>query len=419
MPTAIPSMRQLEFQDWEFGVFVHFLPGIYRKTAPAEIADQPVTRLLNPTHLSCDQWAWLAATSGAKYMVFTTKHHDGFCMWPSAITPYYSLKGSQWAEGKGDIVGEYVDACRRHGLKVGFYYSPFDHHVEYYKSEPTKYDEYFLAHMRELLDGKYGNIDILWFDGAFSEGHPYHWPMLIREIRRMQPEILIFGMGDPDFRWIGNEAGIAPSPCWNTVTKLTHFTGFTEDKELQTPKWLPGECDARIRYKGWSWKGPDDPLKSVEELMGLYYYSVGRGCNLLLNVGPDQRGLVNEEDAYRLLEFGAEIRRRFAKPILTLNQFTRSGTTWDFASDQPIILDHMIVMENISRGEHVHRFRLSSIPAPGEGAYISLYEGTSIGHKAICRFPTQKINKLRFEILEQEGEVELRSLEFFYVAGAS
>jgi alpha-L-fucosidase len=415
MAIPLPKPRQLKFQDWEFGVFIHFLVGLYQTPEYRAEKKPAPARLFAPTQLDCDQWARTAAAAGAKYMVFTAKHHDGFCLWPSALTPEYSVAAAPWKDGKGDVVRQYVDACRRHNLAVGIYYSPFDVHSPFYKTDAKKYDDYFIGHMRELL-GNYGRIDVLWFDGAFSEGHVYDWPRIIGEIRRMQPEVLIFNMGDPDYRWVGNESGIAPMPCWNVVEQVPFSIESDQVDRMPEPMWLPAECDCRIRYQGWTWRGPHDPLKSVEELMGLYYLSVGRGCNLLLNVGPDQRGLVHEDDAARLLEFGREVKRRFGSPLCTLKDCRRDGSQWVYEPKAPFLMDHAIVQEDIAKGEHIRRYRIWMWPAPGGGP-VCMYEGQSVGHKAICRFPQVKALKAALEIVQSDGEVAMGDLQFHNVAG--
>ncbi|NBB96502.1 MAG: hypothetical protein GVY16_12300 [Planctomycetes bacterium] len=415
--TAIPTQRQLDFQEWEFGLFIHFLAGQYthQKSFKAE-TDSVMPDNFDPSELDCRQWAQLASQAGARYMVYTAKHHDGFCHWPSATTPSFSTAACSWRDGEGDVVRAFVDACRGQNLAVGLYYSPFDAHEPSYQADPPAYDAYFLSHMRELLGGDYGPIDILWFDGAFSEGHPYDWPMLIKEIRAMQPEIRIFNMGDPDFRWVGNEAGIASIPNWNTVEQVPFSIESDEVDTMPAPTWLPAECDCRLRYEGWTWRGTDDPLKSIEELMGLYDYSVGRGCNLLLNVGPDLRGRVHEEDADRLIEFGEALRRRFGSPLCTKADCTQTHNRLVYEPGDPFLLDHAVIQEDITRGEHVREFAIRITPAP-EGRDTTLYEGKSIGHKAICRFPLVKACKAWLEIVDSSDQAEIAELQFHNTSG--
>ncbi len=339
MSTAIPTKRQLEFQDWEFGIFLHFgIRTFYEGFRDWDGNPMNPTNFL-PSSLDCDQWAKTASEAGAKYMVFTAKHHDGFANWPSKYTDF-SVASSPWRNGQGDVVADYVAACRKYDLKVGLYYSPADASSDSFGSGDVKaYDDYFLAQIGEILSN-YGEIDILWFDGCHSEGHNYDWVRIFGEIRRMQPNVLIFNMGQPNFRWIGNEAGVAPIPTWNTVSAVD-FSVLAEGKEEMNsgePQWLPAECDCRIRDINWFFSEKDEhTVKSVPELMGLYYLSVGRGCNLLLNIGPDRRGLLPDLDSRRLIEFGQEINRRFSKPVATLDTATvidAQTLKWEFPANQ-------------------------------------------------------------------------------------
>lgn len=347
-------------------------------------------------------------------MVLTSKHHDGFCLWPSQRTPEFCVSAAPWKNGTGDVVREYVDACRRYGLKVGLYYSPYDNHADCYERDPQTYDDYFIAHMRELLDGAYGTIDIIWFDGAFSEEHTFDWERIIGEIRSMQPDILIFGEGKPDIRWVGNESGIAPVDCRNTVTSMRKSIESDQVRAIDKPRWIPAECDARIRYQWWSWHGADDPLKSVDELMGLYYYSVGRGCNLLLNVGPDPRGLMHEDDAERLIQFGTEIQQRFSSPIATMDDFTGTENHYSWTPAEPCLLDHVLLLEDLTDGEHIRAFSVHVTPAPGDAGPVTVYKGEYPGHKAICRFPAVKVQNVTVEITDADDDFSVRAIECFY-----
>ncbi len=407
MTTAIPTPRQLEFQDWEFGVFLHFGIRTFYE-GHRDWDNKPMSpEAFNPTDLNCDAWVRTAKEAGAKYMVLVAKHHDGFADWPSAYTDF-SVASSPWKGGQGDVVREFTDACHRHGMHVGLYYSPADWTCPVY-DDPTEYDHYFIKQVSELLT-QYGEISVIWFDGAGSDNHTYDWARIIPEIRAMQPNILIFHMGDPDYRWVGNECGIAPLPCWNT-----------QIQENGAAKWLPAECDCMMRRHNWFYSESDtDTVKSLDELMGMYYYSIGRGCNLLLNIGPDRRGLLPEPDATRLREFGAEVCRRFGKPVATRDDCTTENGMITYNPPEPTAVDHVIIMEDLTTGEHVRRFAIKALPyfwwdgLPS----ITLYEGQNIGHKATCRFPLLKVSKLWLEITECEGEPKVRSFEIFNTGAA-
>jgi len=372
----------------------------------------------NPRHLDCDQWIRIAKEAGMKYAVFTAKHHDGFANWPTNYTNY-SVTASPWKAGKGDVVREYIDACEKYDMKKGIYYSPADAENKA-KKTGKEYDDYFISQISELLTW-YGKIDILWFDGCGSEGHIYDWNRISKEIRILQPEIMIFNMGDLDFRWIGNECGLAPIPVWNT-TDAVHFSVNTDEMESlesNDSMWLPAECDCRMREENWFYSEYDEnTVKSLERLMGIYYYSVGRGTNLLLNIGPNRDGLLPQKDSKRLIEFGNEIRRRFSNPVITLDKFLRNEQKWSFEfpqNQEPIIINHVVIGEELSQGEHVKKFRIVVLPYGGSHTSITVYEGYNIGHKAICRFPAICAKKVIFEILEFDGQPEICDLNFFHI----
>jgi len=408
----LPTPRQLQYQDWEFGIFLHFgIRTFYEGHRDWDGKPMSPAQFL-PSALDCNQWVSVAKQAGAKYMVLTAKHHDGFANWPSAYTDF-SVAGSSWDCGKGDVIRHFTDACHAQDMKVGLYYSPADANAPTY-SDPKAYDDYFINQIGEILTG-YGDIDIIWFDGCGSEGHEYDWKRIVAEIRRMQPSVLIFSLGDPDFRWVGNESGIAPAPCPNTVDAQP-FSILSEGEEKLPDegfRWLPAECDCRMRDVNWFYSDQDeDTVKSLEELMGLYYYSVGRGANLLINIGPDRRGLLPDADAERLLQFGAEVRRRFSSPLAQLDACRREGDTWIAAFDPATNVDHVVVQEALEHGEHVRRFAIDVLPFP-YGKPITVYEGRTVGHKAICRFPLVRAKEVHLRVVEADGAVTLRSLELF------
>lgn len=365
----------------------------------------------NPSQLNCDSWAKAARDAGARYMVLTAKHHDGFALWPSALTDF-CVASSAWRNGRGDVVREFAEACRAHELAVGLYYSPFDAACPVY-DDSRAYDDYFVAQIGELLDGRYGAIDILWFDGCGSENHCYDWARIVGEIRRMQPDILIFNSGDADFRWIGNEDGVAPLPLWNTVRETSESILSRENSALPAPKWLPAECDCRMRERNWFYSDHDEnTVKSLAELMGLYELSVGRGANLLLNIGPDRRGLLPDADAMRLREYGAEIHRRFGSPISTLPDASRRENVWEVVFEAPPLLHCIVAGEELSRGESVRRF-VVEVESVHQGMPIQVFEGQNIGHKRISTFAPVRARAARLRVLEADDSVALHTLNWF------
>ena len=408
----IPRARQLEFQDWEFGIFCHFgIRTFYEGHRDWDGKSMSATAF-NPSALDCNQWAATAKQAGAKYMVLVCKHHDGFANWPSAYTDF-SVAHSPWRGGKGDVVREFTDACRRHDLKVGLYYSP----AEWPAREGGKnYDDYFINQISEILTG-YGAIDMLWFDGCGSEEHAYDWSRITGEIRRMQPNILLFNMGDPDYRWVGNEAGLAPVPCWNAVDAVNFSVRTAATEGVGKLKWLPVECDCRIRDYSWFYEDADVlTVKSPAELLGLYYYSVGRGSNLLLNIGPDRRGLLPEPDISNLCAFGAEVARRFASPVAEFGKFQQTDRVWHCDFSEPQLIDHAVLMEDLAGGEAVSRFRIE-IKSYAGGSPIQVWDGQTIGHKAICPFPLVRAKGVIVTVLESTGPAKLRDIRIFNSQG--
>ena len=379
--------EQREFLDWEFGVFFHFgIRTFYEGHTDWDGKPMPPEGFC-PLELDCEDWVRTARDTGARYAVFTCKHHDGFANWPSAYTDY-SVKKSPWKNGAGDVVREFTDACRKFGLKIGLYYSPAQ--FGSVKRNAKDYDDYFIAQIRELL-GSYGKIDYLWFDGCGSEGHSYDTERIVREIRALQPQILLFSLWDPDTRWVGNEAGVADSPN-PLVVSAVDFSVLTEEKDaLKTARFLPAECDCRIRDTSWFFSDSDsDTVKSLDELMGLYYYSVGRGANLLLNVSPDRRGLLPEKDKAALLRFGAEVKKLFSDPIPVKQKRSGSTLTLSFET-QPV--NHLVLAEALTGEDEIGSFTVKAFPHP-YGAPVTVFRGATIGHKAICPFPTIRTGKL-------------------------
>ncbi len=381
-----PKKEQLEFLDWEFGVFFHF--GIRTFNESHKDWDMKPMELssFNPTDLDCEEWIKTIHDAGAKYAVLVCKHHDGFANWPSSYTDY-SVKNTPWKNGKGDIVREYVDACRKYNIKIGLYYSPAQFGSA--KMNGKEYDDYFINQIRELLTN-YGEINYLWFDGCGSEGHEYDTNRIVAEIRKCQPKILLFNMWDPDTRWIGNEAGVAPTPNKLNVASLDFSINTDEKNLLDEYRFLPAECDCRMRLENWFFSENDEnTVKSLDELMGLYYYSVGRGANLLINIGPDRKGRLPEKDKNAILEFGAKIRENFSDYIPC--KVTNENKKLTLETDSQLI-NHAILSEEIT-SEEIEYFEIKAYPVP-YGPPITVYKGSTIGHKAICQFPAIKTNKI-------------------------
>lgn len=404
---AKPSPQQLAWQELELGMFCHFGMNTFCDQEWGEGTDSP--ELFNPEQFDARQWARTAKRAGFKYLVLTAKHHDGFCLWPTRTTDY-SVKSSPWKDGKGNVVQEVADACREEGLKFGLYLSPWDRHEPCYPDK-VAYDDFYAEQLTELLTG-YGPLVEVWFDGAGSQGREYDWTRIIGLVDKYQPDAMVFNMGRPTIRWVGNEDGVAPYPCWNTATtaKESMFTSDMLTWMEGTPTWVPAECDVPIRRRHWFWH-PDDEasLRSLEEMMELYYRSVGHGATLLLNVSPDNRGLLPDVDVNRVIEFGDEIRRRFGR---SLGQTSGEGTELLLTLERNQPVNHVIIMEDIAHGERVREY---VIEAYSQGDWKELVRGSAIGHKKIDRFDTIETDLLRVIFLSSVDKPMIRSLAAYHV----
>ncbi len=400
--------KQLEFMDWEMGVFFHFgIRTYYEEVQDWDVVDMDPARFA-PTELDCDQWISTAKAGGAKYAVLVCKHHDGFALWNSKFTAH-SVAASPWKDGKGDVVREFTDACHRQGMKVGFYYSPAQFGFETVPEE--EYDDYFIGQLGELLTG-YGKVDYLWFDGCGSENHQFDTVRIVKEIRRMQPDILIFNMWDPDTRWIGNESGIASMNDAPEVDRLA-FSIFTErEDKLGDTLFLPGECDCRIK-DWWFYYDSDVPyLKSVEQLFGMYLNSVGHGTNLLLNIGPDRRGLIPEKDVERMTAFGDLVRREFGDPLVTFDRFRQEGDTYTADCDDHQLMKYIVIEEDLTDGSHVTDFDIDLLPTV-YGQPKTVFRGYSVGHKAICPLHYLAGRGISFTVKGKKGPVKIKNITVY------
>lgn len=350
--------------------------------------------LFNPAELDARQWVKLAKKAGFKYFILTAKHHDGFCLWPTKTTDY-SVKSSPWKDGKGDVVRECADACREEGMHFGIYVSPWDRNASCY-DDPEAYDDFYCEQLTELMT-QYGPLGEVWFDGAGSEGRVYDWERIIGIVKEHHPNAMIFNMGRPTIRWVGNEDGVAPYPCWNTesVAKISMFSNDRATWLPGTPEWLPAECDVPIRKRHWFWHPNDEEsLLSLEELMNIYYRSVGHGTNLLLNVSPDNRGLIPEVDANRLLEFAEEINKRFSHPLAVTSG---TGNEIELELNSETEIDHIILKEDISFGERVRKFAVEALV---DEEWKTIADGTAIGHRHIKDIPSIRTKKLKLSVIE-------------------
>ncbi len=422
-----PTKEQLKFLDWEMGLFFHFgIRSFYVGHRDWDNQEMSLSAF-NPESLDCEQWIREAKEAGFKYTILTCKHHDGFAIWPSKYTEY-SVKNTPWKDGKGDVVREYVDACRKYDMGVGLYYSPAQWGESAVHFENAKdYDDYFINQLGELLTN-YGKVDYLWFDGCGSEGHEFDTDRIVKEIRRMQPGILIFNMWDPDTRWVGNEDGYADMNNPYTVygTKFSIFQD--EGDRFEKAQFLPAECDFQMRATWFDCEINEDSIKTADELFGIYEYSVGRGANFLLNIGPDRHGRLPYADVVRLREFAARVREVYGEAIdfgdVTKatdreNVFEIVHPTIDYKLAQNLpnpspLCNRVVIEEDITDGQSVKEFRLYAQLPRNRNRRICVYKGDTVGHKVICSFPTVKSARFVLEVTDAEGEVKIKSMKAYY-----
>ncbi len=422
---VLPNAAQQAWHDMELGMFFHFDIPIYKQGWNwRTYKDFPEPNLYQPTKLDTDQWMEAAKAYGAKYAIFVAKHCSGFLQWQSDLYPY-GVKQSSWRGGKGDVVGDFVASCRKYGIKPGLYASVAANgflHVDNpgrvgggNAEAQANYVKTCEQMMTELWS-RYGELFEIWFDGGAIPAKN-GGPDLVPILKKHQPQAIVFQgpVGTPNLiRWVGNERGVAPYPCWSTANASTSDSGTIEKTIGGDPDgklWIPGECDVPIRGSEWFWQ-PDGEksLHSVEAMVQMYYNSVGRNCNLLLNANPGPDGLVPEPDFQRYTEFGKEIQRRFSKPIA---QTTGKGTTVELTLPKPQPINQIVIMEDIALGERVRAYEVEGL-TPG-GAWTKLCDGISIGHKRIQQFARTEVSQVRFRATSSISEPHLRQLTVFNV----
>ena len=402
-----PTENQLKFLDWEIGAFFHFGIRTFNEGHKDwDMKEMPLSTF-NPTELDCEQWIKSVSEMGAKYAILVTKHHDGFANWPTKYSDY-NVAATPWKDGKGDVVREFTDACRKYGVHVGLYYSPAQ--FGYTQMSGKEYDDYFINQISELLTN-YGKIEYLWFDGNGSENHEYDTDRIIKCIRSLQPEIMIFTMWNPDTVWVGNEEGIAPFDARYVVTGTKISTELQDPELLDRAKFLPYECDCKLRRYNWFYSEFDLPdMRSVNELVALYDYSVGRGGNLLLNIAPDRRGLLPDEDVQRIKEFGKVIKDRFSvEKNVTIE---RIDDGFIIKANENTTITTIEIMEDLVEGQGILGFQLIYSPCGG----TVIYEGKTVGHKQIVTIPELYLDDSRtltFKVTESNDGYKINSVRVF------
>ncbi len=416
-----PAPYQTAWQDLEFGVILHFSTNTFLNREWGDGTASP--SVFNPTQFNPDQWMEAIRDAGAKYVVLVAKHHDGFCLWPTAQTPY-SIKSSPWRDGKGDVVGDVARAARKFGLKFGVYLSPWDRHDERYK-DSAAYDRYYNAELTELAQS-YGDLVEFWLDGAGSEGHVYDFKRIIETLRTYQPNTVVFadtGLFEyGDARWVGTESGSVDYENWNVIDRH----GYR--------RWRPVEADTPLRKLHWFWHpGDESSLKSLDELLDVYDRTVGRGAQLMLGVAPDDRGLLPDADAARLKEFGAALRQRSSNNLAMRHAPAPTevaaaldndpDTFWsapagshhatlEVSFAHPVEFNHAVTMEWLNDGQHVEKHAIEVWNEKSQD-WQAIASGLAIGHKKIDAFPSVKATRVRLNILSSTSEAHIREFQLF------
>lgn len=430
LTAVVPSERQMCWQQMEYYNFVHF--GLNTFTGKEWGNGKVSPKKFRPKHLDTDQWVKAFKDSGSAGVILTTKHHDGFCLFPSRYTDY-SVASSPYKDGKGDIVKELSDSCRKYGLKFGVYLSPWDRHEPSYGT--LAYNDFFCHQLEELLTN-YGDIFCVWFDGACGEGpkgkkQQYDFPRYYELIRKLQPGAVISICG-PDVRWIGNEGGQCREAEWSVVSSyyceyetVNQLSQAQDDfkfinkpleacamdlgsrdvlREVEKCIWYPAEMDVSITRKGWFYhkKFEKKELRSPEELCSLYLDSVGHNATLLLNVPPDKEGRLAGRFVQRLKEFGEMREALFAEPTVpTMEEAQQDGVYCYTLRFEQQDVSQIMLREDLTKSQRVERFRIYTVD--GESKKL-IYEGRSIGYKQICAVETVKTSCLLLEIPECRKE---------------
>lgn len=453
----VPSEAQLEWHNMEQVAFIHFTTNTFTNKEWGYGDEDP--SIFNPTDLDTDQWMKTLKDAGFKGVILTAKHHDGFCLWPSEYTDH-DIANSPYKDGDGDIVKEVSESARAHGLKFGIYLSPWDRNRADYGT--PSYIEYYRNQLEEIFTN-YGPIFEMWFDGANGgdgyyggadetrsiDGETYyHWPETIDFVRDLQPEpqVLFFSDAGPNIRWVGNEEGHVNSTNWNTINNDTLYAGKAGINDLLATgsedgeKWIPAEVDVSIR-PGWFYHPEEDSeVKTPEELFDIYMTSVGRGSNLLLNVPPDRRGLIHENDVESLQEWRRMLDEAFSTNLAEgadVSADSYRGNSFDFAPDnltdgdsetywttdddipsgefevtfgEPAEINYVVLQEYIRLGQRVRSF---SVDVWTDGAWQQVADETTIGYKRILEIDPVTTDRIRVNIEDSQASPVISNIEVY------
>ncbi len=415
----IPSKQQLAWHEKEFYLFMHFGPNTFTNLEWGKGSEDP--NVFNPTQIDCNQWARIAKAAGAKGIIITAKHHDGFCLWPSKFS-HHTVRESKWMNGKGDVIKMLAEACKKAGIEMGVYISPWDrNHPKYGTNE---YNDIYIQTMKELLTG-YGTFTELWWDGANGEGpngkkQVYDFTRFKDSALSYQPNIVIFSDIGPHIRWIGNENGLINETNWN----LLDTVGFKRGEgappndtlnrgNFNGKNWIGAEADVSIR-KGWFYHAEEDStVKSGKTLFNLYLNSVGHGGNMLLNVPPNRKGLIAPQDSAALMDF-KNIREAAFKTNLFKNAIIKKkNNEIEIKTNEDIIINTIQLQEQIKFGQRVIQFEIYA--ADNAKDLKKIASSTTIGRKKIIQFPTQKAKYFKIKITATKASPIMGNVAGYFI----
>ena len=424
----VPQEKQVNWQKMETYAFVHFGLNTFNDREWGYGDSDPKT--FNPARLDCEQWVQTFVNSGMKGVILTAKHHDGFCLWPTQLTEY-CIRNTPYKDGKGDIVRELSDACKKYGIKFAVYLSPWDRHQANYGT--PEYVDYFYKQLHELLTN-YGDVFEIWFDGAnggdgwyggakdartIDRKTYYDYPRAYKMIDELQPQAVIFSDGGPGCRWVGNENGFAGATNWSFLRAGEVYPGYPKYRELQYGhadgnQWVAAECDVSIR-PGWFYHAEqDNQVRSLANLVNIYYRSVGCNSVLLLNIPPDKRGLMHENDVKRIKELTEYIKKTFAdNKVEKGNRIwtAKVGDTKEYKVRKNTLVNTFLIQEDITKGQRVEGF---TVEVFANGAWHHVGEGTTVGYKRLLPFSDSHAEKVRVTITGARGTVNISNIGLYY-----
>jgi alpha-L-fucosidase len=415
-----PSEDQVNWHAMEIGALICIGLNTFHNKEWGDGTLPPAS--FNPTCLDCFQWLQIAKEFGAKYAILVAKHHDGFCLWPTKTTNY-SVRASPHKNGQGDVVREFIEACKQLDMKIGIYLSPWDRHEPCYP-DAAPYDDFYCQQLEELMTWYDTDFVEFWFDGAGSEGRKYDWNRIMALVQKYHPHAMIFNMGRPTIRWVGNERGFANDPNWNVLqigdtiddTDTTDIIGVglkINECDGYGNTWLPAECDVPLYNHQWYWHtNSERKIYPLKKLLWMYENSVGRGANLLIGMAPNRQGLMGKKEVQRMQAFGQVIKRYNLENALY--QTRGEGTEIECCLPGPVRANYLMLQEDIREGQAIRGYTVM-YKKSSAAKWQVLQRGTSIGYKKIDRFRTTTIHGLRILVPSSLVSPKMKTIALFRI----